>query len=72
VKFHALRACFATHLLRGGAKTPEIMKICGWTDLKTMDHYVRLAGVEIKDTTKKLPITLPKRSEEKVVPIKRL
>ncbi len=46
IKFHALRACFATSLLTKGLSAPVVMKICGWRDLGTMDYYVRLAGVE--------------------------
>jgi len=30
------------------------MKICGWSDLKTMQRYVRLAGIEIEGATKPL------------------
>jgi len=27
------------------------MKICGWKDLKTMQRYIRLAGIEVKGAT---------------------
>jgi integrase len=37
VKFHALRACFATQLLAKGTPAAIVMKICGWRDLKTME-----------------------------------
>ena len=46
VKFHALRACFATQLLSKGIPAAVVMKICGWKNLKTMEYYVRLAGVD--------------------------
>ena len=32
------------------------MKICGWSDLKTMQRYIRLAGVDERDATKLLRI----------------
>lgn len=67
VKFHALRACFATHLLRSGIAPAVVMKICGWTELKTMQHYIRLAGIEIDGATDALPITLPEDAANKVV-----
>lgn len=49
--FHALRACFATQLLANDVAPARIMKICGWRDLKTMQHYVRLAGVDERGAT---------------------
>jgi integrase len=49
--FHALRACFATQLLANDVAPARVMKICGWRDLKTMQHYVRLAGVDERGAT---------------------
>lgn len=51
IGFHTLRACFATHLLGQGQPTSKIMKIGGWKDLKTMERYIRMAGVEVKGAT---------------------
>ncbi len=51
IKFHTLRACFATQMLRMGVEPAKVMKICGWKELKTMQHYVRLAGIEIQGAT---------------------
>jgi integrase len=51
VCFHALRACFATQLLANDIAPARVMKICGWRDLKTMQHYVRLAGVDERGAT---------------------
>lgn len=45
VRFHTLRACFATHLLSMGVDQATIMAIGGWTNLKTFRIYVRLAGI---------------------------
>lgn len=56
IKFHTLRACFATELLRQGVEAAKVMKICGWKDLKTMQHYIRLAGVEIQGVTEPLKL----------------
>lgn len=56
VKFHALRACFATQLLAKGTPAAIVMKICGWRDLKTMEFYVRVAGVDEKGATDCLKI----------------
>ena len=51
VKFHALRACFATQMLANGVPAPVVMKIGGWKKSSTMDIYLRLAGVDIKGAT---------------------
>jgi len=56
IKFHALRACFATSLLSQGVPSPVVMKICGWRDLKTMEYYVRVAGVNEKGATQCLKL----------------
>jgi|GEM_PF-170577 len=49
--FHTLRACFATELLKRGVPVPRVMRVGGWKSVKTMMHYVRLAGIEDKGIT---------------------
>lgn len=51
VCFHTLRACFATELLKRGVDVPSVMRAGGWTSVKTLMHYVRLAGVNDKGIT---------------------
>lgn len=60
VRFHTLRACFATQLIRDSIAPAVVMKICGWKDLKTMQRYIRLAGIEVKGATLGLKL-LPER-----------
>lgn len=54
IKFHTLRACFATHLIQAGVPTTTVMKIGGWQDLETMQIYIRIAGIEEAGATERL------------------
>lgn len=47
VKFHDLRATFATLLLQRGVEPIVVMKLGGWKTLKTMMIYARKAGVDV-------------------------
>lgn len=57
VTFHTLRACFATHTLTSGAEPTQVMKMGGWSDFKTFQIYIRMAGVDVKGVTDKLKVT---------------
>lgn len=54
IRFHTLRACFATHLISRGVPSATVMKICGWRELKTAERYIRLAGVDERGATEGL------------------
>jgi len=67
VKFHALRACFATQMLKQGIAPAVVMKIGGWKELKTMQIYLRLAGIEIDDATRDLSFLPMQEVTEKII-----
>ncbi len=70
VTFHTLRACFATHLLATGAEPMKVMRMGGWSDLKTFQIYIRMAGVDVKGVSDSLDV-LPKDSFDNVISLKR-
>ena len=51
VRFHDLRATWATLLLSKGVTPIKVMIMGGWKDLKTMQIYVRKAGVDTRGAT---------------------
>jgi integrase len=67
VKFHTLRACFGTQLLRQGVSSVVVMKVAGWKDLKTMQRYIRLAGIEVAGATDQLSVLPPEEIAANVV-----
>ena len=74
IRFHTLRACFATQMLRSGVEPAKVMKICGWKELKTMQRYVRLAGIDVMGATEVIKI-MPKSqrtNEGSVIELKSL
>ncbi len=51
VRFHDLRASWATWLLSKGVAPSRVMAMGGWVDMKTMMIYMRKAGIDIKGAT---------------------
>lgn len=54
IRFHDLRATWATAMLSNGVEAIRVMIMGGWKDLKTMQRYIRKAGVNIKGITEGL------------------
>ncbi len=70
VRFHSLRATWATILLSKGIEPIRVMKMGGWGQLKTMMHYIRLAGIDIRGSTDCLDLHNPLKEEGKVYSLK--
>jgi integrase len=51
VRFHDLRASWATLLLSKGVEAIKLMSMGGWRDYKTMMVYIRKAGIDIRGGT---------------------
>ena len=69
IRFHDLRAVFATQLLQTNVSPATIMKICGWKDLDTMGRYIRLAGVDESGATDRLQFLTSREAVDKVTSI---
>ena len=66
IRFHDLRASWATMLLTDGVEPIKVMKMGGWSDLKTLQIYIRKAGIDIQQATDSLDfgiLTSKKKSE---------
>lgn len=51
IRFHDLRASWATLLLSKGVAPSKVMSMGGWKDMDTMMIYMRKAGIDIRDAT---------------------
>ncbi|MFN7903948.1 MAG: tyrosine-type recombinase/integrase [Pseudobdellovibrionaceae bacterium] len=67
VRFHDLRATWATIMLSKGIEPIKVMSMGGWKSLKTMQIYIRKAGVNIKGITNSLDLHDPSEQESKVL-----
>lgn len=61
VRFHNLRASWATIMMAKGIEPAKVMVMGGWKDLKTMMIYIRKAGISIKGITDRLDLHNPNR-----------
>lgn len=69
VVFHTLRACFATHLLSTGVEPLKVMRMGGWSDLKTFQIYLRMSGVDVRGVAEALDVLPSESVRENVVPL---
>ncbi len=67
VRFHDLRATWATIMLGKGVPPIKVMNMGGWVSLKTMQIYIRKAGVDIHGITDVLDLHNPSRQTADVV-----
>lgn len=72
IRFHDLRATWATIMLGRGIEPIKVMKMGGWKDLKTMEIYVRKAGIDIKGITTGLDLHNPSRDHAKIIELTRV
>lgn len=54
IRFHDLRATWATLMMSKGVEPIKVMIMGGWKELKTMQIYMRKAGVDIRGITDRL------------------
>lgn len=71
VVFHTLRACFATHLLSTGVEPLKVMRMGGWSDLKTFQIYLRMSGVDVRGVAEVLDVLPESGIIDNVIPLNR-
>jgi integrase len=49
IRYYDLRASWCTLLLAKGIPTAKVMLLGGWKKISTMDYYLRMAGIHVKD-----------------------
>jgi integrase len=59
IRFHDLRATWATVLLSKGVPPIKVMRMGGWKEMSTMERYTRLAGVDVDGIAEKLDLHNP-------------
>ena len=59
IRFHDLRATWATIMLSMGIAPIKVMAMGGWKDLKTMQYYIRKAGVDTVGISDNLSLHSP-------------
>jgi integrase len=70
VRFHDLRASWATVMLSKGVEPVKVMAMGGWKDLKTMMIYIRKAGINIEGITDRLDLHNPTLEEANILEFK--
>jgi site-specific recombinase XerD len=69
VVFHTLRSSFATHLLFStGVEPLKVIRMGGWSDLKTFQIYLRMSGVDVRGVAEGLQVLPESRDPDKVIP----
>jgi integrase len=72
VRFHDLRATWATLLLSKGVEPVRVMKMGGWREMKTMMIYTRMAGIDTRGATDCLDLHDPTHATASVVKLSAL
>lgn len=64
IRFHDLRATWATIMLSKGVEPAKVMVMGGWKDMKTLMVYLRKAGISIRGITSCLDLHNPSREDQ--------
>ena len=70
VRFHDLRATWATLMLSKGIEPIKVMIMGGWKEMKTMQIYMRKAEVDIRGITNCLDFHDPVQTVAQVLDFK--
>ena len=54
-------------MLGMGIEAAKVMKMGGWSDLKTMERYLRLSGIETEGIVDELELHNPQKTEGELI-----
>ncbi len=72
VRFHDLRASWATMMLSNGVEPIKVMAMGGWRSLSRLQIYVRKAGIHIKGITNNFDLHNPRKQDAEILNFKPL
>lgn len=70
IRFHDLRASWATMLLGRGIEPVKVMKMGGWKDIETLMIYIRKAGIDVSGALEGLKLHDHHHAVGEVLPFK--
>lgn len=63
IRFHSLRSCFAVQMLLASNSQITVQRLLGHSSPRSMNSYIKTAGIDITNATDSIQIELPKEPQ---------